>query len=152
MTARKFVGNTLLILGPLFILVWIGICILGALLGAAYNEESLVFTDIAGPALIGLTIGTVITLGGWFLTHPARGKRTRKAVGLLLLVLGVCCVGLSIAMVIFGFPVYSLVLVFFGLVAVGGWLLLFPLKKKRQKRIVATFQSDAELDRQSEHL
>jgi hypothetical protein len=99
-----------------------------------FGDKSIVFviTIAALVALVGFFVGTVSTLGGWFLTNPTSGVKIRKPVGWSLLVFGLCGVALSIVWAILGVPFILLSLFYFGFVVVGGWLLVFSVKRRSE--------------------
>jgi len=147
MITRKFVGWVLLVFGPTFCLAWLVICFAVAFFNLGGNKSSVfVLTLAALVALIGLFAGTVSILGGWFMTHPTSGVKIRKPVGWSLLVFGVCGVALSIVWAILGVPFILLSFFYFGFVVVGGWLLVFSVKR-RSEIGQATPQNLAEPDK-----
>jgi hypothetical protein len=135
------VGWVLLVLGPIFCLAWLAICFIAAFLNL-YDNKSVVFVLGLATlvALIGLFVGVVSILGGWFMTHPTAGVKIRKPVGWSLLFFGLCGVGWSIVWAMFGFSAILLSILYFGFMVVGGYLLVFSTKRRSEIRQAALKQ------------
>jgi len=140
MNFRKFVGWSLLIIGPIFIVVFLGFCLFVAWYSSYSNPESKLYIYITSLAAIGLVIGSLSIWEGWLITHPSKCSRTRKPVGWLVMIISICGVGLSMAGLIIAvqalesdYYFYILFLLYFLFMSIGGRFLISSQRKRRHE-------------------
>jgi apolipoprotein N-acyltransferase len=153
MNIRRLVGSILLIGGIMCCLAWL----LFSLFVFFYPDNDLKnFTSIAVVIGIWLAIGSLVTLGGWFLINPPKWIRIQKLIGWVFVTIGIFGIALSILGLVsnddYSTTVCLLCLIFFILVVFGGGLLSRPKSKKRKrKRVQAAPQSPAEPSEEDQH-